>query len=37
MSRVIYDTLNRQQFRRLPKTDPPLEYREGEHQPDAPV
>ena len=29
LSHVVYDTLNRRQFHRLPKTDPPLEFREG--------
>jgi Uma2 family endonuclease len=29
MSHVVFDTLNRKQFLRLPKADPPLEYREG--------
>jgi Uma2 family endonuclease len=29
MSHVIYEALNRQQFLRLPRTDPPLEYRDG--------
>ncbi len=29
MSHVIYDTLNRRQFLRLPETDPPLKYQGG--------